>query len=119
MALAISLLLSLQAIPPAFKFIGAFFAPLFRRILQLVTKPIVTSCRIPIAVWMRIASMRFVLQSESEWEREIEEGEGAEQGQIQNHLLFASGRRSRPDANIDSHGGLHSSDLGKRCAKIA
>ena len=31
---------------------------------------------------------------------EIEEGEGAEQGQIQNHLLFASGRRSRPDANI-------------------
>ena len=46
-----------------------------------------------------------------------EEGEGAEQGQIQNNLLFASGRRSRPDANILT--GDYSSDLGKRCAKIA
>ena len=48
---------------------------------------------------------------------EIEECDGAEQGQIQNHLLFASGRRSRPDANILT--GDYSLDLGKRCAKIA
>ena len=53
---------------PTFKFIGAFFAPLFRRILQLLTKPIVTSYRISIAVWTRIASMRFVVVVQSERE---------------------------------------------------
>ena len=48
---------------------------------------------------------------------EIEEGEGAEQGQIQNQLLFASGRRSRPDANILT--GDYFSDFGGRCVKVA
>ena len=45
---------------------------------------------------------------------EIEECEGAEQGQIQNHLLFASGRRSRTRRE-HSHGGLFLGFGGKMC----